>query len=272
MAPTISELAAHLGCEYTGPETRIEDVAALDAAGPNELAFSVYEDRSIIESADAGAIICPGSVPPVDDKALVFAPDPKLAYTRVVSEFFENGRSDGGNHPDAVVEPGAVVGDGTRIGAGAYVADCVRIGENCTIRSGAVLGCDGFGFVRDGDGTPHRMPHQGGVRIGDNVEIGANSTVDRAVFDETVVGDHTKLSANVHLAHGVEIGRGSFLSYHCGLAGSVTVGDDVMGHPNVAVATDVTVADSAELGMNAAVLDDVPRGATVVGSPARVVD
>lgn len=267
---TAREVASFLDCEFAGPETSFKGVDSLDNAGPGDLAFSVYDDPALVEASDAGVVICLPSVGRTDAKTLVFSSNPRAAFARTVREFFVDDRPEG-IHPTAVVESGATLGEDCRIGPGVYVADCVVLGDQCTVRANTTLGCGGFGFPRGASGTPYRLPHTGGVRLGDNVEVGANSSIDRSVFGNTVVGDRSKVSANVHLAHGVQIGQETYVTYGCGVAGSVSIGDGVKVNPHVTVATDVSVGDGAELGMNATVLDDVSAHATVVGSPAREI-
>lgn len=271
VAPSTSNIAAHLGLEHVGPEVVLRGTDALGEADPDELAFCVYDDPDLVRASNAGAVICPPSVPPTVDGTLLYAERPKLAFVRAAREFFVSERTESAVHPTAVVESGAAVGERCVIGANAYVADCVTLGDDCTVQPGCVIGSPGFGFVRDQSDELHRVPHQGSVRVESGVEIGANSRVDRAVFEETVVGAGSKLSSGVHLAHQVRIGRDVTVAFGCGMAGGVEVGDRATLHPHVSVATDVTVGDDTEIGMNSAVLDDVPAGTTVVGSPATAV-
>jgi UDP-3-O-[3-hydroxymyristoyl] glucosamine N-acyltransferase len=273
MTGTVSttDIAGELGLEHAGPAVRLSGVDSLDRASSDDLAFCVYDDPDAVADSDAGAIVCPRSVESVDGETLIHAEHPKLAFARAVEAFFEGERATG-VHPTAVVGDGATVGENTVVGPHAYVADNVTIGDDCTIRAGASIGGDGFGFVREPSAELRRVPHGGTVRIEDGVEIGPNTSIDRAVFEETVVGARSKLSGQVHLAHHVRIGEDTTVAFGSGLAGGAVVGDRVTVHPHVSVATDVTVGDDAELGMNAAVLEDVDPGETVAGSPARPIE
>lgn len=261
-------LASLLDADRTGPATTVRGVDSLDAADGDELAFCKHDDPDAVADSDAGVVICPPSVGPQPGRALVHAERPRAAFVRCFDEFFRSEVDETRVHSSAVVEDGATIGEGCRIGAQAYVASCVTVGDGCTIGPGSVLGSTGFGFARTEGDELARQVHQGGVVLEDEVTVGANCSIDRAVFDETVVGRGTKLSGNVHLAHQVELGTDATVAFGAGFAGGVRVGDRATVHPHVAVATDVTVGDDAELGMNATVLDDVPPDATVVGSPA----
>lgn len=271
MTLTSTEIAEFVGGGHAGPETTVDGVDALDSAGPDDLAFCIYDDPAYLRASDAGVVLCPPGLESDGGRTLVLASDPKLAFVRAANEFFVDRLAETQVHPTAVVEEGATIGERTLIGPQVHVADCVEIGDDCTIRAGAVLGSDGFGFARDPSGRLHRQIHQGRVVIGDDVEIGPNSSIDRAVFDETVVERGAKISGQVHLAHQVRIGRETTVAYGSGFAGGSAVGERTTIHPHVAVATDVTIGDDAEVGMNAGVLSDVPDETTVVGTPARPI-
>ncbi|WP_135303651.1 LpxD N-terminal domain-containing protein [Haloarcula amylovorans] len=269
-AHSTTEIAAELDLEHAGSTTEVTGVDSLDRAGKTDLAFSVYDEAAPLADSAAGAVICPPSVTGAAGKTLIHAENPKLAFAEAVEAFFGSGAATG-VHPTAVVEDGATIGENCTVGPHAYIADCVTIGDGCTIRTGTRIGGPGFGFVRDDEETLHRLPHQGTVRIEDGVEIGENCTINRAVFEETVLHEGAKVSGQVHIAHHVHIGEDTTVAFGCGFAGGAVVGDRVTVHPHVSVATDVTVGDDAELAMNAAVLDDVARETTVAGSPAREI-
>lgn len=266
-----TEVATYISGEHAGPERAIGGVGALDAATADELAFCIYDDPDYITGSDAGVIVCPPGIGTIEGRTLVFASEPKLAFVKIANEFFIDRVEETQVHPTAVVEEGATIGERCVIGPQTHIADCVEIGDDCTIRAGTVLGSEGFGFAREESGRLHRQIHQGTVIIEDDVEVGPNSSIDRAVFDETVVERGAKLSGQVHLAHQVQIGSDTTVAYGSGFSGGATVGERVTIHPHVSVATDIAIGDDTEVGMNAGVLADVPDGATVVGTPARPI-
>lgn len=206
------------------------------------------------------------------------------------------------SHPDArvsalaqleegvVVESGAVIGDhvaigrNTIIGANAVIADGCQIGRNCRIGplavvqyaligngvfifGGAQIGQDGFGFVPGKDGL-EKVPQLGRVIIQDNVEIGANSTVDRGTLTDTVIGEGTKIDNLVQIAHNVRIGRNCAIAGHTGLSGSVTVGDGCLLGGRVGIADHVTIGSGVQIGAASGVMHDIPDGERWLGVPA----
>lgn len=272
MTVTASTVASFLDAPYTGPDTTVEDVDALDEAGGDELSFCVYEDPEYVRESAAGVVVCPPSIPAVDGRTLVRTDAPKLDFARAAVEFFGDGRSETGVHPTAWVADNATVGSDCYVGPNAVVGENVRLGDRVRVQSGAVLGTPGFGYVRDEDDRLLRQFHDGDVVLEDDVTVGPNTSVDRAVFGETRLRRGAKLSGNVHVAHQVEVGEDVTVAYGCGFAGGATIGPRTTVHPQVSVATDVEVGADAELGMHANVLDDVPVDTLVVGSPAKPVE
>jgi UDP-3-O-[3-hydroxymyristoyl] glucosamine N-acyltransferase len=187
--------------------------------------------------------------------------------------------------PGAVIGAGAEVGSGTVIGAGAAIGVKVRIGRDCAIgpnatimhaligdrviiHPGCAIGQDGFGFVRGPRGA-HKVPQVGRVIIQDDVEIGANCTIDRGAIRDTVIGEGSKIDNMVHIAHNVSIGRHCLLAGQVGISGSSTVEDGVMMGGQVGVADHLTVGAGAMLGAKTGLMNDAPPGARWAGYPAR---
>lgn len=171
-----------------------------------------------------------------------------------------------------VIAPNAIVGKNCRIGRDGFVGPAASIqfaliGDRCIIHGGARIGQDGFGFVPGAKG-PERIPQIGRVIIQDNVEIGANSTVDRGAMADTVVGESTKIDNLVQIAHNVRLGRGCIIAAHGGLSGSVVLGDFVMLGGRVGVSDHVTIGSGAQVAAGSGVMDDVPAGERWGGVPA----
>ncbi|MBX3382821.1 MAG: UDP-3-O-(3-hydroxymyristoyl)glucosamine N-acyltransferase [Phycisphaeraceae bacterium] len=172
-------------------------------------------------------------------------------------------------HAGVTLGAGARVGDGTVLYPGVHVmARCV-VGRGCILHSGVVIGADGFGYVPSPDGRGlMKIPHIGNVVIGDGVEIGANSCVDRGKFGATTIGDGTKIDNLVQIGHNCRVGRCCIICGQVGLAGSVTLGDGVVLGGRVAVGDGLEVGAGSKIGAYAGVINDVPPGSVYMGSPA----
>ncbi len=172
-----------------------------------------------------------------------------------------------------IVGPNAVVGAGCQIGRDCYigpgsVVQFALIGNRVVIHAGAKIGQDGFGFVPGRDG-PERIPQIGRVIVQDNVEIGANSTVDRGALSDTVIGENCKIDNLVQIAHNVRLGRNCIVAGMTGISGSVTVGDNVMIAGGVGIADHLTIGDGARLAARSGFMHDVPAGEIWAGYPAK---
>jgi len=169
--------------------------------------------------------------------------------------------------PNAVIGPGVTIGRRTRVGARASVAFAL-VGDDVNILAGAVIGEQGFGVAGDATG-PVDVPHLGRVIIQDRVTVGANSTIDRGVFDDTVIGEDVKIDNLCHVAHNCTIGRGALIAAFAGISGSTIVGDGVTMGGRVGVADHRTIGKGATLAGGSAVFQDVPAGEVWSGYPAK---
>lgn len=167
-----------------------------------------------------------------------------------------------------VVGEGVTVGENVRLYPQVTLYPGVQLGSRVAIHSGSRIGSDGFGYVFHG-GAHQKIPHVGGCIIGNDVEIGANCTIDRGSIDQTVIGDGTKLDNLVHVAHNVRIGRLCLMAAQVGIAGSVRIGDGVVMAGQVGVSGHVSVGDKATLTAQAGIISDVPSGEVWGGYPAR---
>lgn len=170
-------------------------------------------------------------------------------------------------HAGVCVGPGCVIGDDVTLFSNVVLYPDVILGNHVRIHASAVIGSDGFGY-RLVDGRHAKIPHFGIVRIGDHVEIGASTTIDRAMIGETVIGDGTKIDNQVLIAHNCELGRHNIIVGQVGFAGSATSGDYVVCAGQAGVSNQVHLGEGCVLGSRSAVNKDVPAGATYIGTPA----
>lgn len=171
--------------------------------------------------------------------------------------------------PGAFVDHSVVIGSNVRIHTGAAIRSFSEIGDNTIIRENAVIGGAGFGFERDVDGTPIRLPHLGGVQIGRNVEIGVFTAVCAGTIDPTVIEDDVKVDNLVHIAHNCVVEKGAMVIACAELSGSVRVGQRSWVGPNASVIESRRIGEGATVGIGAVVIKDVGPGAIMAGNPAK---
>jgi UDP-3-O-[3-hydroxymyristoyl] glucosamine N-acyltransferase len=170
--------------------------------------------------------------------------------------------------PLCVVERGAKLGSGSVLKSRVTLSEGCSVGERCILHSGVVVGADGFGFASH-QGQWEKIEQLGAVRIGDDVEIGANTCIDRGAFDDTVIGENTKIDNLVMIAHNCVIGRNCLIAGHVGISGSVTVGDGVIFGGKAGIGDHIRIGEGARVAAGAGVLADIPAGETWSGYPAK---
>jgi UDP-3-O-[3-hydroxymyristoyl] glucosamine N-acyltransferase len=300
----LGELAARVGGRVAGdPQRLIHGLRSLSTAGPEHLSFFTDPTlRTEAEASAAGALLTGPSTQGLRHDLLVTA-DPGLALIELLRVFHPEPAADPGVHATAVVGAGAriapsasiaayvVVGEGATIGDGAVLHPfvCVGagsaigagavlhphvvlyprtvVGERVVLHSGAVVGADGFGYIARG-GRHLKVPQAGIAVLEAEVEVGANSAIDRAALDETRVGAGTKIDNLVQVGHNVRIGRSSILCGQAGIAGSATIGDGVVLAGQSGISNRVTIGDGARVGAKSGVFSDVAKGEQVAGTPA----
>ncbi len=171
-------------------------------------------------------------------------------------------------YPQVYVGNGATIGEDTVLYPGCRVYPGCRIGARCIIHAGVVIGADGFGFAPDADGVYHKIPQMGIVEIADDVEIGANTTVDRATMGATRIGQGTKLDNLIQVAHNVTVGQHTVVAAQAGVAGSAHVGSHCMVGGQVGIAGHISVGDRTQIGAQSGVPNNVAAGSRIMGYPA----
>jgi UDP-3-O-[3-hydroxymyristoyl] glucosamine N-acyltransferase len=304
----VKELAAAINAAWEGDgECEILRVASLEDAGSADLSF-VGRGRAARDAGVslAACLLVPGDYPNPENRTLIRVADPRGAAARLIRLLHPELDPPPGIHPSAVIDAEAVIapsasigalvsigarahiGEGSWIGAGCSIGEGVRIGSGCRIHprvtiyphvhigdsvilhSGCVLGADGFGFVFTG-AAYEKFPQIGRVEIGDRVEIGANSCIDRAALGVTLIGEGTKLDNLVHVGHNCRIGRHVVVAAQTGFSGGVEVGDYAIIGGQVGIGDKVRIESRAVIGSGAGILTSkiVRAGQVVWGTPAR---
>jgi len=285
----------------------VRGLASLEEAGPGDIApLSGRRYARFAEVSSAGAFLVSPALedrlPP--DRPRTVVDDPASAVLLLLRRFHPPTRDPAGIHPTAVLGTGVrlgqdvgigaytvlgdgvVVGDGTRIGPHVVLGRGARLGSGCTVHpqvviypgvvvgdravlhSGARVGSDGFGYVF-ADGAHQKIPHPGGCHLGDDVEVGANTAIDRGSVGSTVIGAGTKIDNLVQIAHNVRVGDLSLIAALVGIAGSTRLGKGVWLGGQAGLINQLDIGDGARVAVASRVMRDVPAGETVSGDPAR---
>ena len=287
----LGELASRLGAELRGDaELEVTGVKGIEEAGPSEVTF-VANPRygGLARKTRAAAVLVEPGFPEIEAATLRLK-NPYLAFSRALGFFYQAPAYAPGIHPTAVIDPTAVIGAAAHIGAYVVVGAGVRLGahatllphvvlyrgveagthffahahavvreycilgDHVTLENGAIIGADGFGFAKNEDGHWEKIPQSGPVRLGNRVDVQANSCIDRATVGETRIGDGTKVDNLVQIGHASHVGENTLLCGQVGLAGSSEVGG------NVILAGVILTAQSG-------ISHDIPAGKTISGSP-----
>ena len=303
---SLGEIAEYLGAQLHGDAgVQVDSLGTLQSAQPGQLSFLANPRyRSWLEQTRASAVLCRPDQQPFCPVAALVVDDPYLAFARISHRFDSRPRHAAGVHPSAlvantaqlgdsvslgpnvVVEEGAVLGDGcvvmanSVIGAGSKlgarvtvwpnVTIChgVVIGDRTNIHPGAVIGSDGFGFAPSPDGW-HKVAQVGGVRIGNDVDIGAGTTVDRGAIDDTFIGDGVIIDNQVQVAHNVRIGAHTAIAGKAGIAGSVTIGERCLIAGAVGISGHLEITDDVQVMAMTLVTKSITEpGVYASGQPA----
>lgn len=283
------EIAALLGVDGCDSDAEILRVSGIPAAGPDALVFAM-DDGALVEALASQAGLILGPMSTAEDARVLRVKDPRTAFTRVYAKWFDE-RGGRGVHPGAMVEVGAVLGAGCEVGAGSYIASGVTLGADCVIgprvvihagttlgdrvkvQAGAVLGSDGFGYARTREGYIG-FPQIGTLWIGDDVEIGAGTTIDRGALGETRIGRGTKIDNLCHIAHNCVVGEDVIMAAQVGMAGSCVIEDGAMLGGQVGLGEKVTIGKGVILGGQGGVLPGKRidgEGVVYWGTPAQPV-
>lgn len=301
---TVADLARRLDCPFEGDgDAVIRGVASLENAREGDLVFLAHPKyRPLLEQTRASAAV----VSPEEKQEripFIRSKTPNLTFVQAIEIFFKPYLPEPGIHPQAVVAESArigkdvsvgafsVVGEDVEIGEGTVVFSSVilypdvRIGKNCVIhsqvtireetligdrvilQSGVRIGGDGYGYVQKEDGTHVKIPQAGRVVIEDDVEVGANTTIDRAAMDTTLIKKGTKIDNLVQIAHSVEVGENTIIISQAGIAGSSKIGKNVIIAGQAGIPDHIKVGDNSIVAAQCGVISDLPPGSKVVGSP-----
>ena len=312
MKKRVSEIAEGIGARVIGDgSVEVSGIASITAAGAGDLVFVEHEDNldSALQSQAAAIIAGVFAEHTKTARTLLIAPHPRLAFARAAAMMSDKKQDPAGIHRTAVIDPSAKVGKdvsvgpnvtihenaklgkGTRIGAGCVIGKGVEIGDDCEIHpnvtiysgtrignrviahAGAVLGSDGFGYVRDqANGRHEKFPQIGRLEIGDDVEIGANTTIDRGALEVTRIGRGTKIDNLVHIGHNCQIAENVIIAAQAGFSGSIVVENNVVIGGQVGVGEHARIQEGVMLGGQSGVLPNkVLRGKGIAfwGTPAR---
>jgi UDP-3-O-[3-hydroxymyristoyl] glucosamine N-acyltransferase len=302
---TTAEIAKQLGGEVLGDATaNLTGFATASHAKPGDLTFAENAEYFAAAETCAATAIIAGKDFSSTKKTVIRVANPRVAYAKAVAIFFPEPKFTAGIHPSAVVAKSAqvdatahigphcvigeraqigancvlisgvavgddsVIGADTKIFANVSIYDRIQIGQRVRIHSGTVIGADGFSYVYD-SGIQRKVPQIGTVIIGDDVELGANTCVDRGALSPTIVGKGTKIDNLVQVAHNLQVGEHCVIMGQVGMAGSTKIGNYVVIASQSGLSGHLNIGDRAVIGAKSGVMKDIAPGETVLGIPAQ---
>ncbi|NUM72315.1 MAG: UDP-3-O-(3-hydroxymyristoyl)glucosamine N-acyltransferase [Ignavibacteriaceae bacterium] len=308
MTVSVSEIAKLVGAEIIGDENLIiNSIAKISDADTGSLTYLYNPSyEKYFEACKASAIIVkPDFNRTREDITYLLAPQPEKSFQKVVTTLFYKGYRLEGIASSAKIHPGAVVGENCAVGENVVISDGVRIGNNCKIfhnaviledcqigngtvifpnvtlreecvignnviiHSGAVIGGDGFGYVRDSSGNYQKVPQVGNVVLEDYVEIGCNATIDRAALGSTIIRSGTKIDNLVQIAHNVEVGSKTAISAQTGISGSTVIGDNCIVAGQVGFVDHIEISDGVIIAAQSGVSKSIKEPGIYWGYPAK---
>lgn len=292
----IREIIALLGdkvisVDGTERDVYIDNLAEVERVNETTLDWinpSKQNKQEIAETSKAKVLLVDENVAPIKGKTLIRVSNPKVALAEVGNQFFVE-KPKPGIHPTAIVDPDAklgkyvavgpyciigkaVIGEGSVIDSNVRIYDDVVMGKGCVVKAGAVLGGAGFGYELDENGNKFRFPQIGQLIMGDYVEVGSNTCIDRGALADTVIGDYTKINNLCHIAHNNKIGKNVTITGCVNVSGSNIIDDNVWIAPNSSIRGWVHIEEGATVGMGAVVVKNIPAGETWVGNPAKKLE
>lgn len=298
MSFTLAQILAQLQDEVievkgTGSAVFVSNALALEEANSESLVWIKPGNSAALGkliTASAALVICDEDTYNEAssnglNKTCLLVKEPKRIFSKLVNRLFVKVPV-AAIHPTAFVDSGALIGKNCYIGPFCYVGkaaigdntilhghchiyDKVTIGNDCIIHGGVVIGSDGFGYSRDETGKVEKFPHIGGVLIGNNVEIGSNTCVDRGALGNTIIHDGVKIDNLVHVAHNVVLHENAFIIANAMLGGSTVVGKGAWVAPSVSLLQQLHIGENVTIGVGAVVTKNIPAGETWTGMPAR---
>jgi UDP-3-O-[3-hydroxymyristoyl] glucosamine N-acyltransferase len=281
---TLAQIANRLGGRIAGQqEVLIHQVGSLERAGPGQITFlSNSRFRAQLAGTGASAVVLAADAEGLTALPKIVCGDPYSYFARVSQLFNPRITQAAGTHPSASVAPSAVLGARVSIGPGCAVGDGVTLGDDCClypnvvvypgcrigaraiVHSGAVIGADGFGIASD-DGRWEKIPQSGAVRIGDDVEIGANTTIDRGAMDDTVIGDGVKLDNQIQIGHNCRVGAHTAMAGCVAVAGSADIGSHCTIGAGALILGHLSICDHAHVSADTVISSSIRKPGTYTG-------
>lgn len=279
---SVKEISEFLNCEYYGDNIELNKACSLDNIEDYSLSFSKKSNRILL--SNRSLILVPLDFEYLEDYnfAVIKVENPRLVFAKVVNKFFIKNKFIGisstskiGNNcvingnvsvgENCVIGDNVVIEEGTIINHNVVIADNIKIGKNCYIKSGAILGEDGFGFDFEKDGTPIRIPHIGSIEIGNNVEIGCNTVIARGTLNNTKIEDNVKIDDQVFIAHNCKIGKNTVIISFAQISGSVVIGENCWIGPNSSIIQKLKIGNNVTIGIGSVITEDVLDNKKIMG-------